>query len=122
MIIELLLLIKKHTDTLNKQTKTKPQETLEFKMDKQMQTFSFSPPVNLVEEGKWLLAVGSLGCTKSVFNITHENKSFSITIPGHWNTISAKKTNDELNKRLELRSQNDIELHVKDVEKRRTQA
>ena len=33
----LLLLIKKHTDTLIEQTKTKPQETLEFKMNKQMQ-------------------------------------------------------------------------------------
>ena len=59
-------------------------------MDKQMQNFSFSPPVNLVEEGNWLLAVGSLGCTKSVLNITDENKSFSITIPGHWNTKSAE--------------------------------
>ena len=36
---ELSLLIKKHTDTLIEQTKTKPQETLEFKMNKQMQTF-----------------------------------------------------------------------------------
>ena len=53
---ELLLLIKKHTDTLIEQTKTKPQETVEFKMNKQMQTFSFNPPINLVEEGKWLLA------------------------------------------------------------------
>ena len=54
---ELLLLIEKHTDTLIEQTKTKPQETLEFKMNKQMQTFSFNPPINLLEEGKWLLAV-----------------------------------------------------------------
>ena len=36
---KLLLLFKKHTDTLIEQTKTKPQETLEFKMNKQMQTF-----------------------------------------------------------------------------------
>ena len=41
---ELLLLIKKHTVTLIAQTRTKPQETLEFKMNKQMQTFSFNPP------------------------------------------------------------------------------
>ena len=54
---ELLLLIKKHTDTLIEQTKTKPQETLEFEMNKKMQTFSFNPPINLVEEGKWLLGV-----------------------------------------------------------------
>ena len=36
---ELLLLITKHTDTLIEQTKTKPQETLEFKMNKQRQMF-----------------------------------------------------------------------------------
>ena len=94
---ELLLLIKKHTDTLIEQTKTKPQETLEFKMDKQMQTFSFNPPINLIEEGRCLLAVSSFECTNSVFNITNENNSFSITIPGHWESKSAQKTIDELN-------------------------
>ena len=56
---ELLLLIKKQTDTLIEQTKTRPQETLEFKMNKQMQTFSFNS-TNLVEEGKWLMAASSL--------------------------------------------------------------
>ena len=49
---ELLLLIKKHTDTLIQQTRKKPKETLEFKMSKQMQTYSFNPPINLLEEGK----------------------------------------------------------------------
>ena len=36
---EFLLLIKKHTDMLIEQTRTKPQETLEFKMNKQRQIF-----------------------------------------------------------------------------------
>ena len=112
---ELLFLIKKHPDTLIELTKTKPQETLEFKMNKQMQTFSFNPPVNLVEEGKWLLGVTSFECTNSVFNITNENNSFSIIIPGHYRTESAEETIDELNKLLELRS---VELHVKEVRKR----
>ena len=112
---ELLLLIKKHTDTLIEQTKTKPQETLEFKMNKQMQTFSFSPPINLIEEGKWLLAVSSFECTNSVFNITDENNSFSSIIPGHYQNEFAEKTTDELNKLLELKS---LELHVKEVRKR----
>ena len=115
---ELLLLIKKHTDTLIQQTKTKPQETLEFKMNKQRQIFSFNPPKKLVEEGKWLMAVSSLECTNSVFNITNENNSFSITIPGHWETKSDEKTINELNKLLELRSQNGIELHVEQVRKK----
>ena len=37
---DLLRLIKKHTDTLIEQTRTKPRETLEFEMNKQIQTFS----------------------------------------------------------------------------------
>ena len=112
---ELLLLIKKHTDTLIEQTRTKPQETLEFKMNKQMQTFSFNPPINLIEEGKWLLAVSSFECTNSVFNINDENNSFSIIIPGHYQNKSDEKTIDDLNKLLELKS---LELHVKEVKKR----
>ena len=101
---ELLLLIKKHTDTLIEQTKTKPQETLEFRMSKQTQTFSFNPPINLVEEGKWLLGVTSFECTNSVFNITNENNSFSIIIPGHYQNKSDEKTINDLNKLLELKS------------------
>ena len=115
---ELLLLIKKHTDTLIEQTRTKPQETLEFRMNKQRQTFSFNPPINLLEEGKWLLAVSLFECTNSVFNITNENNSFSIIIPGHYETDSAQKTINELNNLLELRSQNGIELHVEQVRKK----
>ena len=115
MINELLLLIKKHTDTLIEQTKTKPQETLEFKMNKQRQTYSFNPPINLIEEDKWLLAVSSFECTNSVFNITDDNNSFSIIIPAHWETEFAEKIIDELNRLLELRT---LELHVNEVRKR----
>ena len=112
---ELLLLIKKHTDTLIEQTKTNPQETLEFKMNKQMQSFSFNPPINLVEEDKWLLAVSSFECTNSVFNITDENNSFSIIIPGHYQNKTDEKTTNDLKKLLELKS---LELHVEEVKKR----
>ena len=80
---ELLLLIKKHTDTWIEQTITKPQKTIELKLNQQIEAFSFSPPINLVEEGKWLLAVTSLEAPNSVFNITDENNSFSIAIPDH---------------------------------------
>ena len=111
----LLLLIKKHTDTLIQQTKTKPQETLEFKMNKQRQTFSFNPPINLIEEDIWLLAVSSFECTNSVFNVSDENNSFSIIIPGHWETQFAEKIIDEVNRLLELRS---LDLHVNEVRKR----
>ena len=95
---ELLLLIKKHTDTLIQQTKTKPQKTLEFKMIRSKQTFLFSPPISLVEEVKWLFGLTSLEFTNFLFNITNENNSFSIIIPGHYQTESAEKTIDELKK------------------------
>ena len=49
---ELLVLIKNHTDTLIEKTKKKPQETLEFKMNKQMQTFSFNSAISVLEQGK----------------------------------------------------------------------
>ena len=112
---ELLLLLKKHTDTLIEQTKTKQQETLEFKMNKQMQIFSFNPPIKLVEKREWLLGVTLFDCTNSVFNITDGNNSFSFNISGNWENKSAEKTIDEINKILELRS---LELHVKEVRKR----
>ena len=115
---ELLFLIKKHTDTLIEKTRTKPQETLEFKMNKQMQTFSFNPPINLVEEGKWLLTVSSFECTNSVFHITKKNNSFSITIPGHWEAKSDEKTIDKIIKLLEPRFQNGFEIHVEQVRKK----
>ena len=115
MNFELLLLIEKHTDMLIEQTKTKPQATLEFKKNKQLQTFSFNPLKNLVEEGKWLIGVSSFECTKFVFIITSENISFSIITPGHYQNKSDEKSIDDLNKLLELTS---LELHVKEGRKR----
>ena len=111
----MLFLIKKHTDALIEQTRTRAQETLEFKMIRSKQTFSFNPPLNLFEEGKWWLGVTSLECTNSVFTITNQNNSFSIIIRGHYQTEFAEKTIDDLNKLLELKS---LELHVEEVKKR----
>ena len=80
-----------------------------------MQTFSFNSPINLVEEGKWLLRLSSLECTNYVFNITNENNSFSIIIPGHYQTEFAEKMNNDLNKLLELKS---LEFYLEEVGKR----
>ena len=80
-----------------------------------MQTFSFNPPNNLVEEGKWLLAVCLLECTNSVFNRTNKNNSFSIIIPGHYKTEFAEKVINDLNELYELKS---LELHVEAVRQR----
>ena len=66
------------------------------------------------------MAVGvtSSGGINSVFNITDEKKTFSITIPGHWNSKLAEIFIDELNRILELRSPKDIELHVEQFRKK----
>ena len=111
---EFLLLIKKPSDTLIKQSKTKPQEISDFVMDKQMQTFSFNPSKNLSEEGKCLSGVTLFECTNPVFNVTDESNSFSINIPGHYQSKSAEKTINELFMLLEFKS---LELHVKEFRK-----
>ena len=59
--------------------------------------------------------MSSFECTNSVFNITNENNSFSIIIPGHYQNKTDEKTINDLNKLLELKS---LELHVNEVRKR----
>ena len=78
------------------QTKTKPQETLEIKMNTQSETFFINPSMNLCDEGKWILGKTSFECTNSVFNITEENSSYSISIPGHWNSEDGEEFVNEL--------------------------
>ena len=87
-------------------------------MKKQMHFFSFNPPKNLSQEEKWLLTVTFLEATNSVFNITNKNNSFSSTIPGDWDSESAENIINELNKLLDLRSQNAMEVHVKEARKK----
>ena len=100
------------------QTTTKPEETLQFEMIRSKQTFSFNPPINLVEQDKWFLGVISLECTNSVFKITDENNSFSIIVPGHYQNKCDERTFDELKNVLEPKF---LELHVKEVRKRGNQ-
>ena len=100
--------------------KSRPQETLEFKKNKQLETFQFNPPKNPSEERKWLLAVTSLKATNSVLNITNENISFLVSTPGHWKSKNGEELINQLNNLLELRFRNDIELHVKGGKKRGT--
>ena len=99
------------------QTKTRAQEILEFKMIQSKQTFFFNLPLNLVEEGKWLLAVSLFD---SVFKKTNENNSFSIIIPGRWgipNYLEFKFIH-KLKNLLKLKSENGIDIHVEEVRKR----
>ena len=71
-----LLSITKNCETKIKQTHTKPQETLEFKMIKPRQTFHFNPPIQTKED--WMLGLIDLEVYNSVFNITEENNKFQL--------------------------------------------
>ena len=80
-----------------------------------METFSSNPSIKLFEEGKWLLAVTSFEASNFVFNVTDENNSFSITKPAHWSSEIVEAIINQLNELSERRSENDNELHVKNV-------
>ena len=61
------------------------------------------------------MAVSSFECKNSVFNITNENNSFSIIIPGHYQIEFAEKMINDLNNLFGLKS---LKLHVEEVRKR----
>ena len=65
-----------------------------------------------------MLAVTSIETSNSVFNITGENNSFSIITPGHWSTENDEETINKLNKLLDPRSENGLDLHINEVNKR----
>ena len=54
----LLLSITKNCETLIEQTHRKPDEALEFKMTKPIETFHFKPPVQV--KGDWMLGIVNL--------------------------------------------------------------
>ena len=75
-IEELLLSITENCQTLIEQTHRKPEETLEFKMDKSRQTFHFKPSNQVKED--WMLGLTDLELYNSIFNITEENNKTEI--------------------------------------------
>ena len=73
---DLLLSITKNCEILIEQTHTKPQETLEFKMNKSREIFHFSPPIQI--KGDWMIGLTDLEVYNSIFNITEENNKFEL--------------------------------------------
>ena len=69
---DLLLSITKNCETLVEQNHTKPQETLEFKMIKQRQTFHFNASIQI--NGNSMIGLTDLEVYNSIFNITEEKK------------------------------------------------
>ena len=72
----LLLSITENGETLNKQTQTKPQETLEFKPNQPRTTFSFKPSISI--ERSWMIGLTSLLVYNSVFKITEVIKKLEL--------------------------------------------
>ena len=57
-------------------THSKPQETLEIKMNKQKESFSFDIPLELPEQ--WMMGITSLEVYNTVYNITEKNNKFKL--------------------------------------------
>ena len=72
----LLLSIAKSNLDIDENTLSKPQETLEFKMNKQKESFSFDIPLELPEQ--WMMGVTSLEVYNTVYNITERNNKFKL--------------------------------------------
>ena len=89
----LLLSITKKFETLDKQSHTKPRETLEFKLNKARETFSFKPPKPI--DGSWTLGLPNLEVYDSIFNITEKSNNFEL-YTGNFDGFSFEELKDEL--------------------------
>ena len=74
----LLLSIAKSNQEIVENTHSKPQETLEFEMTKQKESFSFDVPLDLPEQ--WMMGVTSSEVYNTVYNITEKNNKFKILL------------------------------------------
>ena len=72
----LLLSIAKSNQEIVENTHSKPQETLEIKMNKQKESFSFDIPLELPEQ--WMMGITSLEVYNTVYNITEKNNKFKL--------------------------------------------
>ena len=73
---DLLLSVTRNCETFIKQTHTKPQESLEFKLTQSSKTFSSKPPIPI--EQCWMLGVTSLEVYNYTFNIAEENNKIEL--------------------------------------------
>ena len=106
-IEDLLLSITKTCEKLVKQTHRKPEETLEFKMLKQRETFHFNPSIHT--KGDWMLGLVDLEVYNSIFIITKGKNKFEL----HTDTFdefSFEKIKDEVEEILNIPNITDSQL------------
>ena len=74
----LLLSFAKSNQNIVEKTHSKPQETLELKMTKQKESFSFD--VSLILNEKWMMGVTSLEVYNTVYYINERNNKLQILL------------------------------------------
>ena len=72
----LLPSLTKNCETLIKQTLRRAEETVEFKISKPRESFSFKPPIQI--EGSWIMRLTTIEVYESVFFITEESNKFEL--------------------------------------------
>ena len=100
---DLLLSITKNCETLIEQTHRKPEETLEFKMNKSRESFHFKPPIQV--KGDWMIGLTDREVYNSIFNITEENNKFKLyKFPDEKaGGVTYEKVRDEIEKDLGIK-------------------
>ena len=107
----LLLSIAKSNQEIVENTHSKPQETLDFKMTKQKESFSFDVPLELNE--KWMIWVTSLEVYITVYNITNSKNKLEIIL----NYKQLENINIILNNIKELNLDSELLVFVEDLYK-----
>ena len=112
---DFLLSITKNCEKLIKQTHTKPQETLELKMNKPREIFHFTPPVQI--KGDWMIGLTNLEVYNSIFNITEQNNKFEI-YRSSTNKFGFVELKDELEEILNIPHITDYHLEDETIARR----
>ena len=104
---DLLLSITKNCEMLLEQTHRRPEETLEFKINKPRETFHFKTPIHV--EGDWMVGLVDLEVYNSIFNITKENNKFELYTDA-FDEFSFLEIRDELEEALNIPNITDSHL------------
>ena len=94
-------------------TLSKPQETLELKMNKQKESFSFDIPLELPE--KWMMGVTSLEVYNTVYNITETNNKLKILL--RKNQLDSLGLDTEIVKKVECLYKTSDNKGISNIEK-----
>ena len=109
----LLLSIAKSNQQIVENTHSKPQETLEFEMTKQKESFSFDVSLDLPEQ--WMMGVTSLEVYNTVYNITEKNNKYKILL--RKDQIDVLGLDTELVKKVEYSYKTSDKRGISNIEK-----